>query len=237
MSAAEARRKIAIVEDEPTIRELVGERLRLEGFDVAEFDSPPSFEKARADWPNFDLFIVDIMFHGDRAGLALCASLRVVSPTLPVLILSALSEPLDRIEGLKAGADDYLTKPFEMEELLLRIRGMLKRKSWYAELPSQGSVFSWGNCSIDFVGLEGRRGKDRFALTQKETMLMKLLIQREGQVVERSEILDKVWGYDVFPSSRTVDNFIVRLRKYFEETPSTPKHIHSVRGMGYKFTK
>lgn len=233
----EKRVRIAIVEDEPTIRELVGERLRAEGYDVAEFDSPTAFNRVRSDWPAFDLFIVDILFHGDRAGLTVCASLREVSPTLPVLILSALSEPLDRIEGLKAGADDYLTKPFEMEELLLRIRGMLKRKSWYAELPAQGSVFSWGACSIDFVGLEGRRGKDRFPLTQKETMLMKLLIQREGQVVARDEILDKVWGYDVFPSSRTVDNFILRLRKVFEEVPSAPKHIHSVRGMGYKFTK
>ncbi len=229
--------RIAIVEDEPTIRELVGERLRTEGFEVDEFDGPHSLEQVRPQWAGFDLFIVDILFHGDRAGLKICAQLREVSPTLPVLILSALSEPLDRIEGLKAGADDYLVKPFEMEELLLRVRGMLKRRSWYAELPDQGSLVSWGKCSIDFVGFEGRRGSNRFALTLKEAMLMKLLIQREGQVVPRDEILDKVWGYDVFPSSRTVDNFIVRLRKYFEEVPSTPKHIHSVRGMGYKFTR
>ncbi len=234
---ADKRIRIAVVEDEPTIRELVGERLRGEGFEVGEFDSPASLDKMKADWGKYDLFIVDIMFHGDKSGFAVCEKLRDVSPTLPVLILSALSEPVDRIEGLKAGADDYLTKPFEMEELLLRIRGMLKRRSWYAELPSDGSVFSWGKCSIDFVKLEGKRGADKFALSQKEAMLMKILVQREGQVVARDEILDKVWGYDVFPSSRTVDNFIVRLRKYFEEVPGAPKHIHSVRGMGYKFTK
>jgi two-component system, OmpR family, alkaline phosphatase synthesis response regulator PhoP len=235
--SADRRLRIGIVEDEPTIRELVAERLRNEGFDVDEFDSPASLDRARAEWPKIDLFVVDILFHGDRAGLEICSKLRAASPTLPVLILSALSEPLDRIEGLKAGADDYLTKPFEMEELLLRVRGMLKRRSWYAELPQQGSVFAWGSCSIDFVRLEGKKGSETFALTQKEAMLMKCLIQREGQVVGRDEILDKVWGYDVFPSSRTVDNFIVRLRKYFEERPGEPKHIHSVRGMGYKFTR
>lgn len=233
----ERRPKIAIVEDEPTIRQLVAERLREAGFDVSEFETPAAVDKESKRWLEWDLYVVDVLFHGDRSGLGLCERLRVASPTLPVLILSALAEPLDRIEGLKSGADDYLAKPFEMEELLLRVRGMLKRKSWYSELPAQGQVFKWSDCSVDFVRLEGKRGGTAFALTQKEAMLLKLLVQKEGQIVGRDEILDKVWGYDVFPSSRTVDNFIVRLRKYFEEVPGTPRHIHSVRGLGYKFTR
>lgn len=226
--------RICLVEDDPTIREIVSEKLIKKGYEVSSFENAESVSQNKYD--AWDLYILDIMLSGDASGLDLCKALKSAKPTLPVLILSAMSEPSDRIEGLKVGADDYLTKPFEMEELLLRVEGMLKRRSWYASLPSDLSVFEWDDCSVDFVKFEGRKGEQKFSLTQKECMLMKLLVEKENQVVTRDEILNQVWGYDVFPSNRTVDNFILRLRKHFDN-PGDPKYIHSIRGAGYKFTK
>lgn len=225
--------KIAILEDDPTIRELLAEKLRSENFEVSAFSSA---EEIRGQSERFDLYILDVLLEGERSGLEICQELKVSSPSLPILILSALAEPMDRIEGLKSGADDYLTKPFEMEELLLRVHGMLRRRTWYAELPNHEAEYRWGQCRVDFQSLEGARGKDVFSLTVKECMILKLLIQKRGHVVERAEILDKVWGYDAYPSNRTVDNFILRLRKYFEEKPGEPQYIVSIRGKGYKFT-
>ncbi len=227
--------KICFVEDDPTIQELVAEKLRSKNYEVVTFDSAEAVIGKKPE--EFDLYLVDILLRGKKTGLDLCHDLRSRSTTIPILILSALSDSSDRVEGLRQGADDYLSKPFEMEELLLRIEGMLKRRFWYSRLPKEMAVFSWGNKQIDFVKFEGKNAKATFSLTQKECMLMKLLIEKEGQVVSRDEVLNHVWGYDAFPSNRTVDNFIVRLRKYFEEEPSKPKYIHSVRGLGYKFTK
>lgn len=227
--------KICVVEDDPTIRDLVSRKLRSQGYDVDAFDSAEDVLKERSD--QWELYILDVLLAGRKTGLELCGSLKQQSPATPILILSALGEPSSRVEGLKVGADDYLTKPFDMEELLLRVQGMLRRRSWYGSLPRDASVFRWNDCSVDFVKMEGTRGKQRFPLSQKECMLMKLLIEREGAVVGRDEILDKVWGYDVFPSTRTIDNFVVRLRKLFESSPSEPKCIQSVRGIGYKFCR
>lgn len=228
--------RICLVEDDPTIREFVGKKLESVGYSVDAFDAADDLLGRAPSSLTWDLFIVDIMLRGNSSGLDLCRAVRQSSPTLPVLVLSALSEPSDRIEGLKVGADDYLTKPFEMEELLLRVSGMLKRRSWYGRLPADKDEYSWDDRAINFLKLEGRNGDSTFPLTQKEVMLMKLLIEREGQVVSRDEILDRVWGYDVYPSSRTVDNFILRLRRVFEAVPGKPRYMHSVRGMGYKFT-
>lgn len=227
--------RICFIEDDPTIRELVAQRLTKEGYEVEARENYRELLQQPASWDQWDLFIIDLMIHGEKQGLEFCGQLRARLPSLPVLILSALSEPLDRVEGLKHGADDYLTKPFEMQELLLRIGGMLKRRSWYGELPDEVPDFRWGECWVDFVKFEGGRGEARFALSVKECMLMKLLIQRRGQVVGRDEVLEKVWGYNVFPSTRTVDNFVSRLRKYFEANPAEPAHLLSVRGKGYKF--
>jgi two-component system alkaline phosphatase synthesis response regulator PhoP len=226
--------RIGVVEDDSTIRELVAERLRGHGYDVDTFDSALPLMSETGATSLADLYIVDILL-GDSSGLDLCRFLRGKSSTLPILILSALSESNDRVEGLKVGADDYLNKPFEMEELLLRVEGMLKRRSWYGKFPEDRAVFAWEGNSVDFEKLEGKRGFEKFELSPKECMLMKLLIEKEGTVIRREEILDKVWGYDVYPSTRTVDNFILKLRKNFERDPKHPKYIHSVRGMGYVF--
>ncbi|MCB0403355.1 MAG: response regulator transcription factor [Bdellovibrionales bacterium] len=224
---------ICLVEDEPTISKFVADRLAREGYQVSAFRSA---EEAIASERIWDLYILDVMLEGDLSGLQLCAHLREHDPNLPILMLSALAEANHRIEGLRIGADDYLTKPFEMEELLLRVSAMLRRRGWYSTLPDDTAVYRWNDKWVDFRKFEAGRGRKKFELTQKECMLMKLLIEKKGEVVTRSEILDKVWGYNVFPSSRTVDNFILRLRKYFESDPSAPSNIHAVRGLGYKFT-
>lgn len=224
---------ICLVEDDPTIAELVPRHLGRRGYDVDVHDRAESVMAATKNW---DLYILDILLAGSSTGLDLCRVLRRRSPTVPILILSALSEPADRIEGLKCGADDYLTKPFEIEELMLRVDGMLKRRSWYGKFPEDRSTFEWEAGRVDFSSFEGESRGERFAMSQKECMILKLLIEKEGSVVTRDEILDRVWGYSVYPSTRTVDNFILQLRKYFEPTPKNPWFIHSVRGVGYKFT-
>lgn len=228
--------RICLLEDDRTISRLVGEKLRARGYAVEAFTNAETLLQRPRLSEGWDLFVVDILLEGSATGLQVCERLRAESSTLPILILSALSEPLHRIEGLKRGADDYLPKPFEMEELLLRVDGMLKRRAWYRQELPEGERFKWGPNSVDFVRLEAVTRTGKASLTQKECMLMKLLVEKQGQVVSRDEILDQVWGYNDYPSSRTVDNFIVRLRKLFEDEPSRPRYIHSVRGLGYKFT-
>jgi two-component system alkaline phosphatase synthesis response regulator PhoP len=224
--------RICLVEDDPTIRELVGEKLVKRGYEVNSFSEA---EAVGGDISDYDLFVLDVMLEGEQSGLELCGSIRKQNADVPILILSALAEPQDRIEGLRLGADDYLGKPFEMEELLLRVEGMLKRRHWYSAKPKRGSLFQWDGREVDFNRQTGRNQSQTFALGQKECMIMKLLIEKEGETVSREEILEKVWGYHVFPSNRTVDNFMVRLRKYFENDPSEPKYLQSVRGTGYRF--
>lgn len=225
--------RICLVEDDPTIRELVGEKLARNGYQVDSFSEA---EKAEKNIPDYDLFILDVMLGGEQSGLELCEEIRKFNPEVPILILSALSEPQDRIEGLRLGADDYLSKPFEMEELLLRVSGMLKRRQWYASRPRKGNVFKWDAGEVDFSSRIVRTSKEKVQLSQKESMILKLLIEKEGETVSRDEILEKVWGYHLFPTNRTVDNFMVRLRKIFESDPSEPEYFHSVRGEGYRFT-
>ena len=225
--------RICLVEDDPTIRELVAEKLIQNGYFVESFSQAEVLGKR---FEAYDLFILDVMLEGEQSGLELCEEIRKTRLEVPVLILSALSGPQDRIEGLRMGADDYLGKPFEMEELLLRIKGMLKRRQWYAMRPSKGNVFSWEAGEVDFGSRMVKTSREKVQLSQKENMILKLLIEREGETVSRDEILEKVWGYHLFPTNRTVDNFMVRLRKIFEANPSHPKYFHSVRGEGYRFT-
>lgn len=226
------KHKVFLLEDDPSIRKFVSKKLTQLGYEVQSFES---VEQALACSVSPDLWLVDVLLIGELTGLDFVKKLRTVDAQVPVLILSALNEPGDRIRGLETGADDYLPKPFETQELLLRIEGMLKRRSWYKKLPHKGAVYAWAGREIDFVRYEARFGSQKVPLGQKEAMVMKLLVEREGEVVSREEILNHVWGYDSYPSTRTVDNFIVRLRKYFEDEPSHPKYIHSIRGTGYKF--
>lgn len=224
---------VYLLEDDPTISEFVTRKLHSLDYEVKTFES---VEQALEKKSSPDLWVVDVLLIGELTGLDFVKRLRTTDSRVPVLILSALTDPNDRIRGLESGADDYLPKPFEMQELVLRVEGMLKRRSWYQQLPTKGAVYAWKDREIDFVKYEARNRNTRIALGQKEAMVMKLLIEREGEVVSRDEILNQVWGYDSYPTTRTVDNFMVRLRKYFEDEPSQPQFIHSIRGLGYKFT-
>jgi two-component system alkaline phosphatase synthesis response regulator PhoP len=152
----------------------------------------------------------------------------------PVLFLTVKGDAEDRVRGFEAGGDDYLTKPFHLRELLLRVAAILRRSSWYQ---SSNATLQFGGNRIDFKTYEAQAWDGTaHALTHKEAMILKALADRAGNIVTREEILDRVWGYEVFPSTRTIDNFIVRLRKRFERNPEAPAHFHTVRGVGYRFT-
>lgn len=226
------KEQLLIVEDDSTILEFLSARLATEGYRVQSFlDAESCLSHARKH--PWDLCMVDNLLPS-MTGLELIEALRVIKPDAPILMLSALSEPSHRVQGLKTGADDYLTKPFEIEELLLRIEGMLRRASWYRE--KDLSLFRWAENTIDFLTFQGSHGDRRFRMSVKECQLMKLLIEKRGHVVSRDEILDQIWGQNAYPTARTVDNFIVRLRRYFEPENHQSRHIHSIRGQGYQFT-
>ena len=181
-----------------------------------------------------DVAILDVMMP-KLDGFAVCRTARLEGISTPILFLTARNEGEDRVEGLKLGANDYLGKPFVVEELLIRMNRLM---------PGEGE-WSWtglkrtsiGELEVDFEAFEVRRDNQVVRqLSKREAMLLKLLIGREGEVVSRDDILQMVWGYDVLPSTRTIDNFILAFRKTYERDPKSPKHFHSVRGVGYKFT-
>ena len=169
-------------------------------------------------------------------GLNVCENIRLINNEVPIIFLSAKNTPEDRIRGLKKGGDDYLTKPFHLEELLLRITKLVSRNKSKSENPNVLSDYQFGENSINFESYEAQGKNGKFNLTKKEAHLLKLLIENRGEVVSREKILQSVWGYSVYPSTRTIDNFILAFRKYFEEDPRNPSFFTSVRGVGYKFT-
>ncbi len=181
---------------------------------------------------HFDLIILDIMLP-EVDGFQILEQIRLTNMEVPVIFLTAKDASADRIAGLKRGADDYLAKPFVLEELLLRVNNLIRRTSKSQEMHLE--IFEFGNNRINFVTFEAQGNPGNFLLTKKEAMLLKLLIDRRNEVVSRQQILQSVWGYDVYPSTRTIDNFILSFRKYFEEDPKNPQHFLSIRGVGYKF--
>jgi DNA-binding response OmpR family regulator len=168
-------------------------------------------------------------------GFEVAKKIRQKSPQIPILMLTARSGIQDRLRGLETGGDDYLTKPFHLQELLLRMTGMLKRKSWYKSFSKTPPLFHFGENKIDFENLSGKHGKEVFRLTPREAMIMKYLIDRKGSIVSREELLENVWNVSSKIETRTVDNFIARLRKYFEPSPGNPIYIKSIRSAGYMF--
>ncbi|MFC2085187.1 response regulator transcription factor [Bacteroidota bacterium] len=182
----------------------------------------------------YDLVILDIMLPFID-GFEVAQRVRVSHPQMPILILTAKTGVKDRIKGLEIGADDYLAKPFHLKELLLRIRGMLIRKMWYQKSTSKIPTYKFGKNEVNFDNLSCKVGKEVFRLTAREAMLLKYLIENKGKIVSRKELLEKVWGISTEIETRTVDNFIARLRKHLEPNHAKPVFIKSIRGAGYMF--
>lgn len=224
---------ILVVDDESHLADGIRENLQAEGYDTAvAYDGAAGLDRIRED--RFDLAIVDVMMP-EMDGLELCSSMRRDGIQTPVLFLTVKGAPEDRVLGFEAGGDDYLTKPFHLKELLLRVTAILRRSRWYET--SQDTIEFGGN-RIDFKTYRARAWDGtEHNLTHKEAMIVQALAERDAEIVTREEILDRVWGYEVFPSTRTIDNFIVRIRKRFERDPERPAHFHTVRGVGYRFTR
>jgi two-component system alkaline phosphatase synthesis response regulator PhoP len=223
--------RILLVEDEENIRDVVKLNLEMEEYEVVTTDNGRQAIKYFHE-QHFDLLILDVMLP-EIDGFQICEQVRLTNLDVPIIFLTAKDTAPDRIMGLKKGADDYLTKPFNLEELLLRVQNLIKRSVKSPE--NTPEIYNFGNNQINFKTYEARGNQGEFNLTKKEAMLLKLLIDRKNEVVSRQQILQSVWGYDVYPSTRTIDNFILSFRKYFEEDPRNPAYFHSVRGIGYKF--
>ena len=225
--------KILLVEDDPHLAKGLRFNLEREGYDVFLVDNGVSaLDQLREK--DFDLIILDLMLPV-LGGLDVARTIRETNIRFPILMLTAKSSKKDREIGLEAGADDYLTKPFHLPELLLRIKGMLRRSEWYKEPVNDQNIFHFGKMWINFRTGKAKGVAGEFYLTTKEALVMKLLVERKGDVVNREELLEKVWGYDPQTETRTVDNFISRLRKYFEKRPQDPVCILTVREKGYQF--
>ena len=223
--------RILLLEDEENIRDVVKLNLELEGYEVVEAGDGKTAVKY-FNGQHFDLLILDVMTPLMN-GFEVCEQVRLANADVPIIFLTAKNTSADRIAGLKKGADDYLTKPFELEELLLRVQNLLKRTNKHAAEESE--IFRFGSNEINFALFQATGTAGKFNLTKKEAALLKLLIERKNEVVSRNQILQYVWGYDVFPSTRTIDNFILSFRKHFEDEPGIPKYFLSMRGVGYKF--
>lgn len=227
---------ILLVEDEENLHEALKLNLELEGYEVTGvFDGAQALETIQKEY--FNLIVLDVMLP-EIDGFTVCETIRLQHPDIPILILSAKNSSADRILGLKKGADDYLTKPFNLEELLLRVNKLIKKSERLNTKEPLPDIYRFGENKIDFKALEGYTAtNEKITLTKKEAMLLKLLIENKNEVVTREKILQAVWGYNVYPTTRTIDNFILNFRKYFEEDSRNPRYFHSVRSIGYKFTE
>ena len=226
--------KILLVEDEKHLAKGLSFNLKKEGYQVtvAE-DGLAALDCLRED--SFDMMILDLMLP-KLGGMEVVKKVRETNIRFPVLMLTAKTTDEDRTLGLEAGADDYITKPFHLPELLLRVKGILRRKDWYQEPVRSLEYFEFDNMWVDFNTGKAKGCDGEFYLTSKEVLVMNLLIVNRGNAVSREELLEKVWGYSPNTETRTVDNFISRLRKYFEKKPQTPRYIVTVREKGYQFT-
>jgi len=227
--------RILLVEDEDSLAAGLVYNLSAEGYQVTRAADGRQAARLLSS-AVFDLVLLDIMLPY-LDGFELAAMIRAESPQLPILILTARSGVKDRLKGLELGADDYLAKPFHLQELLLRIQGMLKRKMWYKDISVINKTYNLGDAEIDFENLTARKNDREIRLTLREAMVLKYLIENKGKVLSRQEILEKVWKQSPDIETRTVDNFIMRLRKYLESDPENPVHIKSIRGTGYMFVE
>ena len=224
--------RILLVEDEPGLVLTLTDLLQAEGYQVeSAVDGPTGLTRASKE--PFDLVILDVMLPG-KSGLDVCRELRQQGKDVAVLMLTAKTQLIDRVVGLKLGADDYLTKPFEPPELLARVEALLRRVKRENFTPVRR--FQFGDVEVDFDQGDASKGGVPVSLAGKELELLRYLIDRRGNPVSRDELLEGVWQYQPGVSSRTVDVHIAWLRQKLEDNPHTPRHIHTVRGMGYRFS-
>ncbi|MGA8429973.1 MAG: response regulator transcription factor [Candidatus Sulfotelmatobacter sp.] len=242
--------RVLVVEDEAHLAQGLRFNLEAEGYS-AEIagDGESATERLLENKENFDAVVLDIMLPG-KDGFSVVSELRAARNYVPVLMLTARGRPEDVLKGFASGADDYLPKPFDLSILLARLQGLLRRREWLrnadastasAETPSDPRVigdfgkFSFAGKTIDFGTLELHTGEDVIQLTLMESQLLRHLVQNDGRVVSRKQILEEVWGLHEDTDTRAIDNFIVRLRRYIEEDPAQPRHLLTVRGVGYRF--
>jgi len=226
----EKRKHILLVEDDESILFGLQDILEGEGYQISTASNGIDGLKLASEKP-IDLLVLDIMLPGLN-GLEICKRIKKEKLTLPIIMLTAKSSEIDKISGLDYGADDYITKPFSLSELLARIRAILRRS-----YPTDNNLkhYSFGRVEIDFNKMEASVNKNDIKLTKKQFAILEYLIHNDGEVVHRHDLLNNIWGYDKTPSTRTVDTFILEIRKKIEENPSDPKHIVSISGVGYKF--
>lgn len=221
---------ILVIEDDISILRGLKDNLEFEGYTVI---SETNGERGLllALKKKTDLILLDIMLPGMN-GYEICRKLKKEKPELPVIIITARGSEMDKVSGLDIGADDYVTKPFSIPELMARIRAALRRSS---PKPDHPEVYSFGDINLNFKKLKAFRNDKEIKLSRKEFAIMEYFIRHEGEAVHRHDLLNEVWGYEALPATRTVDNFILDLRKKLEDDPSKPKYIESVRDIGYRF--
>jgi len=226
---------ILLVEDEENLHEALKLNLELDGYEVTSaYDGKLALEAVNKEF--FNLIILDVMLP-EVDGITVAENIRVHNNEVPILMLSAKNTSADKILGLKKGADDYLTKPFNLQELLLRVQKLIDKSNRLQQKQTIGNTYSFGNNTINFNAQDAiTYNGEKIALSKKEALLLKLLIENKNEVVTREKILQIVWGYNVYPTTRTIDNFILSFRKYFEEDSRNPQYFHSIRGLGYKYT-
>jgi DNA-binding response OmpR family regulator len=225
-------KRILIVEDDKAILRGLVDSFKAEHFEV-ETSSDGEEGYAFAKRRKFDLIILDIMLPGMN-GLDICKQLRIDGVKTPIMMLTGKGEEIDKVMGLELGADDYVTKPFSVKELIARVKAVLRRQS---DIRTALTEAAFGDVFVDFKKQEALKGKKKLDLSAKEFQLLKYFAEREGEVISRNQLLDDVWGYESMPTTRTVDNYILSLRKKIETNPSKPKHLLTIHTAGYKFVK
>jgi two-component system alkaline phosphatase synthesis response regulator PhoP len=229
------KHSILLVEDEENLQDALRLNFEMEGYEVtAAYNGAEALKSVHNEY--FDIIILDVMLP-EIDGISVCENIRLFNTEIPILFLSAKNSSSDRVTGLQKGGDDYLTKPFDLTELLLRVKKLIDKSKLITSKEQITEIFNFGRNHINFKALECKTKEgETVALTKKEAMLLKLLVENRNEVVTREKILQSVWGYNVYPTTRTVDNFILNFRKYFEDDSRNPKYFHSIRGIGYKFT-
>jgi len=223
-------KKILIIEDDQAIRKGLKDNLELDNYDVlTESDGKEGLKSAENKSP--DLILLDLNLPV-KNGYEICKELRSAGNNVPIIMLSARAEEADKVLGLELGADDYVTKPFSIRELLSRIKAVLRRK---ATIEDVIDIYTIGDVEINFRKMEASKGKKKIYMSLKEYEILKFFINHKEEVVSRNLLLDEVWGYEVFPTTRTVDNYIMMLRKKIEKNPSVQKHFLTIHSAGYRF--